>query len=335
MVWKFLWRKKSSLTPGEAASKRRLTIFALCLLLSALFWLFSKLTQETSASFSKHIHFQDYPEGLVVATQTDSLVDYRIITTGLRLFNAYFFRPSDTLRISVNGLPVIQRNGAEKYVVTDSHLYDLLSDKVGGLARLSQVRPDSVFLELVPAKRRKLPIRLNADIQFARRFRAHGAVKLDPDSIWVTGPANIVDTLQYVNTKFWSSGDLRETTRKTLELQKPVTIKSFELAANEVTVEVPVTEFTESSIELPVVIHCPDEYAASEVRLFPGRVQVSYVVSLHDYASVVPDMFLVTVICPQVQQTTDGRLDVTVEKHPPFIQIISIKPPFVEYLILE
>ncbi len=335
MVWNYLWRKKASLTPGEAASKRRVYIFALCVLFSALFWLFIKLSQETSASFHKYIHFKDFPEELVVASQSDSIIHYRIITTGVRLFNAYFFRSPDTLKLSVNGLSTLRRDGKELHVVTDIQIYEMLSANAGGLTTVSHIRPDTIFLELVPAKRRKLPVRLNADIRFAQRFRAYGPIRIEPDSIWITGPKNILDTLQYVSTEYWDSGSLRETTRANIPVKKPIEIKSIELEKKEVAVEVPVTEFTESSIELPVIINCPEEHAASEIRLFPNTVRVSYLVALRDYASVSPEMFQAIVICPQVQQIPEGRLEVSVEKHPPFIDILAIKPPFVEYIILE
>ncbi len=335
MVWKYLWRKRSSLTPGEAASKRRVTIFALCIVFSALFWLFSKLSQENSASFNIHVHFNNFPTGLVAASQSDVMVQYSIETTGIRLLKAYFFRPTDTLMIPVDGLPIVQRQGRPFYAVTDNQLFENLSEKIEGSATVSNIRPDTIFLELVPAKRKKLPVRLNANIRYAQRFRSYGSILVEPDSVWITGPQTIIDTLQYVSTANWESPPLRETKQITVQLQKPAAIKSIELGVQEVLVEVPVAEFTESSMELPVVINCPGDYATSEVRLFPNTVRVSYLVALHDYATVVPQMFQVSVVCPQVQQTADGRLEVAVEKHPPFVDVIAVKPSFVEYIILE
>ncbi len=335
MIWNYLWRKKASLTPGEVASKRRVSIFALCLFFSALIWLFTKLSQETDAMFSKHLLFKDFPEGLVVASQSDSIIEYRIETTGLRLFSAYFFGVADTLRVSVNDLSVAWHQGRELYVVTDFKLHEMLSANVGVFASVSHIRPDSVFLELVPVARRKLPVQLNADIRFEQRFRPYGPVSIDPDSVWITGPESITDTMQYVFTEFWESGSLRETTRTAVALKKPVDIQSVKLESNEVVVEVPVVEFTESSIQLPLTINCPDVYGSAEIRLFPATVRVSYLVALRDYATVAPHMFQVAVVCPQVHQTDDGRLEVTVEKHPPFVDNLAVSPPFVEYIILE
>lgn len=335
MVWNYLWRKRSSLTPGEAATKRRVYIFALCLLFSALFWMFSKLSQETSAQFSKYIHFNNFPEGLVAASQSDSVVHYRIETTGIRLLNAYLFSRKDTLEVSVEALPVVQREGVPFYAITGNQLHEILLENVEGPAMVNQIRPDTIFLELVPAKRKKVPILLNADISYAQRFRPYGPVRVEPDSVWITGPQTIMDTLQYVSTEQWESPPLRETTQITIPLRKPVPIKSIELGKREVLVEMPVTEFTESSIELPLVINCPGEIAPYELRLFPSTVMVGYLVALRDYAAVHPEMFQATVVCPQVQETTDGRLEVAVEKFPPFVDIISVKPSFVEYIILE
>lgn len=330
-----MWRKRASLTPGEAASKRKVYIFALCLLFSALIWLFSKLSQETSATFHKYIQFKEFPEGLVAASQSDSVFHYRVETSGLRLFSAYFLRPADTLRVAAEGLPVIQREGRNVHVITDTQIMDILSESIEGPATVSNIRPDSVFLELVPSERKKLPVQLNADFQYAQRFRPYGTIRIEPDSVWITGPKTLVDTLEYLTTERWESGPLRESIRTTIALVKPAVLKSVALEKYEVEVEVPVTEFTESSIELNLKIDCPEEYATTEVRLFPNSVRVIYLVALRDYASVVPQMFSAKVVCPQVQPATDGRLEVTIEKHPPFVDIIAIKPSFVEYIILE
>lgn len=333
---RFSWfRKKKPLTPSEAASKRKVYIFTLCILCSALFWIFSKLSQETSAEFYNVVKFDSFPEELIPAYQTDSILRFKVQATGIRLISNYFFSKPDTIKISADALPVINRIGKQYHFITESRFSEILSEKTVAGASIHNIRPDTLFLELVPAVEKMLPVQLNAEISFEQRFRKYDQLLIEPDSIRVKGPKTIIDTLQYVSTEFWESGKLRQTAEKLLMLEKPFASMSLTLDQEYVRVVVPVAEYTESSIELPVHILCPEDTAFAEIRLFPNKATVSYIVALHDYRRVTSDMFSVVVVCPQLKPDSDGRLDVQLETYPSFVQILAIRPTFVEYIILE
>jgi hypothetical protein len=335
MTWRFLLQKRASLSPGEAASKRRVYIFILCMAISAMFWLFNKLSQETSASFSQPVIFTAFPEGLVAASQSDSIVTYSLRTTGIRLISAYFFNPPDTLFVSSEGLPVDQQSSTNHKFVDASRLLAMLENRFGQWAAVENVQPDTVFVELVPVITKRLPVKLDADISFEQRFRLYGEINIEPDSILVTGPASILDTLEYIATVHWSSGRLRQSTGEIIRLKKPLPLKSLQLETETIQLSIPVAEYTESSIELPLQIINPAHSTPVDLRLFPNKVTVSYLVALNDYASVSEHMFRASVPCPETFDSDDGRLPVQLESYPSFVEVLQITPPFIEYIIIE
>ena len=323
------------LSPGEAANKRRAYIFLLCLLVSALFWLFNKLSQETSASFNKPVLFVEFPQGLVAASQSDSIISYSLRTTGIRLISAYLFNPPDTLFVPSESLPIVQRNEKTKYFLDENRVLTMLTSRFGQWANVVTVHPDTIFVELVPATNKHLPVKLVADINFEQRFRQYGEITVDPDSVWVTGPETVLDTLEYIKTEHWTSPSLRQNTQQLLRLKKPLPLKSLKLSTETIMLNIPVAEFTESSIELPLQVVSPGDSAPANVRLFPNRITVSYLVALKDYASVNEQMFRASVPCPGSMVSDDGRLMVQLEAHPSFVDVLHITPPFIEYIIIE
>lgn len=335
MIRIFFFGKKKPLTASEAANKRRVYIFTLCILCSALFWLFNKLTQETSAEFYKIVKFNAFPNELLPASLSDSLIKYKVQATGIRLISNYFFSKTDTITISADALPVINREGKQYHYVTEARLSEMLSESIVPGASMLNIRPDSLFLELVPAVEKMLPVKLNAEITFEQRFRQYGELQVNPDSVLVKGPKTIVDTLHYVSTEFWKSGKLRQSSEKLLRLENLHAAKSLQFDQELVRVVVPVAEYTESSIELPIEIDCPDNIEPAQIRLFPNKAHVSYLVALQDYRKVSENMFSALVVCPQSQPNSDGRLEVQLEAHPSFVQILAIRPAVVEYIILE
>ncbi len=335
MVWKFLLRKRASLTPSEAASKRRFYVFVLCLLFSAIFWLFTKLSQQTSAVFSRPVVFSSFPDGLLAASQSDSTVTFRIETTGVRLINHYVATRNDTLAFDAKGLAEVSRNGQRLHFITGNELAGMLTTNINAWANVNNIEPDTIFLELVPAIEKRLPIKLNAKISFEQRFRQYGSISIDPDSVLLTGPKSLLDTLEFIATAEWSPGNLRQTTQARVALIKPVKTGSIHFDHEFVDVRVPVAEFTQSDIELPVRVICPEEFDTAEIRLFPNKVNVSVLVALQDYAMLDEHLFEATVSCPQALDDSDGRLEVAMENFPAFVDILRIRPPFVEYIIIE
>ncbi len=335
MNWRVLWRKKDVLTPGEAATKRKAYIFFVCLIISTLFWFISKLSQENQATFSLPVRFQNIPEGELAASQSDSIVEYTLHATGARLIQLRFFPQADTLRLELDRTFSTVRNGLDYHYLTSDQIADEITGLIEPRVEVGSVFPDSLFLQLVPAVQKKIPVKLKSEISFAPRFDQYGSIDIVPDSVILTGPSTVLDTLEYVATKHWEVSGLRRTMTETLPLQLPSDIPSLKPDVRQVEVTVPVEEFTESAIELDLQVVCPDEFPEVDLRLFPSSITVSYLVSLRDYPNVDAEMFEAFVECPAAVDESDGRLEVQLDSYPQFVEILYVRPSSVEYIILE
>lgn len=333
MNWKFLLRKKKALTPREAASKRRLHIFVLCLLCSAMFWLFTKLSQENESTFQQYLIIQDFPEGKTGVNQSDSTFRFILETTGLRLITERYFTQDDTLFLEADQLPTIQRNNQAGHFITAEELENRLNEKYGDWANVRQVFPDTIHVEVVPAITKKLPVELNKDISFEKRFGPYGDQTVTPDSVSVTGPKTMLDTMEVIRTRFWQQQDIRSSVRKTLDLELPSSLVQAD--EQQIRLHIPVEEFTEASISLPISIDCPQPLEDGQLRLFPAQVELVYLVALRDYRVVNENMFEVSVTCPQADLTNTDRLHVRLDNYPAFVEVLNIRPSSVDYVILE
>ncbi len=333
MNWKYLLRKKKALTPREAASQRRLHIFVLCLLCSAMFWLFTKLSQENESEFRQYVIIHDFPEGKVGVNQTDSLVHYTLETTGLRLITERYFSQQDTLYLVADQLPIVQRDDHTAHYVTAEELENRLRDHYGDWAQVSQVLPDTIHVEVVPAITKKVPVLLNKDISYEKRFGPYGDLTITPDSVTITGPKTMLDTMEFIHTAFWQKDDIRSTVRKVLNLE--IASPLIQAGTKQIHLHIPVEEFTEASKSLPITIDCPLPLEDGQLRLFPKNVEVIYLVALRDYRVVNENMFEVSVTCPQAEITSEDRLHVRLDSYPAFVEVLSIRPSSVDYVILE
>lgn len=335
MNWKVLWRRKDVLTPTEAASRRKGYIFAVCLLCSALFWLFTKLSQETAVGVEKPVRFTEIPENQIGLAQSDSTLHLSLEGTGLSLIRSRISLHRQVLAVDEHTANVIRHHEGERLFVTADVLADILERSIDGRVRIRSLRPDSIFLEVAPAVTRKFPIALQAELSFERRFKQYGEIVIEPDSIEIRGAASILDTIRKIYTVDWVAEDLRATTERMLEIQLPGKDTQIQAESHQVRVRVPVEEFTEASKSLPVMLHCPEATSTRDIRLFPSSTRVHYLVALRDYQQVSEEMFTAVADCPDASTSRNDRLRLRLENYPSFVEVLHLRPAEVEYIILE
>ncbi|GEM_PF-519234 len=338
MNLKEAWKKLNLSLPRDPAKKRNTYIFLLCLLLSALFWLFTQLSRDSQAPFNQPLLLDYAGDEFIITAQSDSVVFFNLQATGARLVMMRLFGPRDTLRIEATDLPGIQRFGHNFHYLTRQDLSARLTRHFDAGQNVMNIRPDTVFVKLEPAKKRKLPVELNATISFEKRFDLYGEIQVEPDSLEIRGPESLLDTLTHLNTKKLNLQNLSETTIKAVPVYIPANFPPVEISVREVEVKVPVEEYTEGSAEISVEIECPEinnDFEVESIRLFPSEVRVVYVVSLKDYHHVDPEMFRAVVQCPPKDHRVGGRLEVELVEYPGMVRIQTIRPRSVEYIILQ
>ncbi|MBW6498066.1 MAG: YbbR-like domain-containing protein [Bacteroidales bacterium] len=319
--------------PGR---RKKLYVFLVCLFLSAFFWLFIKLSREAQAVIERPLVVSQIPPDVVIGQQSHSRIQLTIQTTGARLLASRYFRSDDTLFVDAGSFGRTSRGGELWHFVTAAQMRSALSGQLDGGRSLTGIWPDTVFVNLAYASQKKVPVRLNANFSFERRFGQYGEVRLVPDSVMVRGPRQIVDTLQAISTESLLFENLSHTIEQKVELQNPAFGQGLTLETQQASLTLPVEEFTEISVELGLSVLC--QHQSGEVhnlRLFPNRVTVTCLVALKDYNRVEPSLFVAHVICPNDGLPESNRLEVLVETFPDFVTIQNIRPATVEFLIME
>jgi len=320
--------------PGR---KKKLYVFLICLFCSASFWLFIKLSREAQAVFEQPVVIGNVPADVVISEQSHYIVQYTLQTTGARLLATRYLMPGDTLVVDARALGRTTRGGQLWHFVAPSQLRSGLAGQLDGGRSLESIWPDTVFVKLAFAAEKKLPVMLNASYTFERRFGQYGSVIISPDSILVRGPRQMVDTLQAIETEPLVFENLSQSVQQTVSLKNPGFNLGLTVTPQQIELTLPVEEFTEASVEMALQVVCNHEGGVQHrnVRLFPNRVIITYLVSLKDYARVEASMFTAHVLCPADALPETNRLEVFVETFPEFVSIQSIRPASVEFLIMD
>jgi hypothetical protein len=321
----------------EPAKKQKMYVFLLCLFCSAVFWLFIKLSRENQAVFRQPLSVIDMPPGSVLYDQSDTVISYSLQSTGARLIASRYFSTPDTLRLNAGTLPRLSRLGVSYHFVTSTMMTQLLSDEIDGNFAVLSVRPDTVFFQVVEAMEKMVPVHLHADLSYERRFGKYGEIAVDPDSVLITGPSSIIDTVDHVHAEALKYERLNQPVHTKAGILPFSNHQAVRVIPGTVQVHIQVEEYTEAHVEVPLEVLCNDslyQYPADRLRLFPGRVNLVLLVALRDFHLIDAALFSAYVVCPGINDS-ETQLEVRTEHLPDFVRLESIRPARVDYLIMN
>ena len=184
-----------------------------------------------------------------------------------------------------------------------------------------------IYFNMSPLKSKVVPIALRSDIKTQRQFGLYGIPMLDPASVTIYGPDEIIDTVRSIRTELFSRTNVGESFNASVALD----LMDGKIRSNttEVNATFEIDKFTEMDVEVPIKVS-----DSLKVRFFPETMSVKCLVAMRDYASIVPESFLVAVDKQQLK-AMQPLLDVRLASWPPTVQIISTRPDKVEYLIVQ
>jgi YbbR domain-containing protein len=316
-------------------TKSKAFIFFMCLVFSFLAWLSIKLSKETITTFPVTLQITNLPDSIIFNQQTDSVIAISLQTTGVRLFSNPFFKRNSNIEIDYRSLqkPRGQSSNLYFYTATQAELKYSLENEIP--ASNVSANPDTIFFSATKAFKKKVPVVVDRDIRFRPGFRQYNFPVITPDSIYVTGPEFLRDSVNFIKTATIVALDADKSIETKTELINPWSNRSVTLSETDVKVTLQIEEFTEATIELPISLDCPqlnEKYSDARILLFPEKVTVHYLVALKDIPAINPSMFGSKVFCPDSLLQNNNRLPVEINEHPGLVEIIRLRPSEVEYV---
>jgi YbbR domain-containing protein len=309
---------------------KKIIIFLFFLLLSILLWFLTALNKDYNTILSLPVRYTRIPRELVLMNKATERLVLDIQARGFTLLRLKMQSKLSPLALDVNSFSLQSVPGESPivlYLVTDL-IIDKLQQQLTSDIRIKSVVPDTLILLLTDKFTKKVPVKLDLDLEFERQYMQVGKLKITPDSVIVSGPDMIIDTFQFVITKHEKLTGLKKNVTVDLDL---LPADKLEYSAEEVAVNIPVEKFTEGSVKVPIeVINIPDSLF---LRAFPANVEVTYRVGLSDYKKVNEHMFMAVLDYSAKESSIGNKLDVQLVKVPEFVQVTNFSPKSVEYII--
>ncbi|ASB50874.1 CdaR family protein [Alkalitalea saponilacus] len=304
-------------------------IFLIFLFISTAFWFFNALRDDYTTEISYPVRFVNLPENKVITEASNDKVIFRIRANGYAILRQFLGGTRVPMNYDVSQLRRTNRRGEEFSFILAREQQGLIRDQLLVGIELLSIEPDTIFIKLDQLVTKDFPIRMNGKIELEKQFLIAGNIIFNPDSVKVSGPKQILDTLTHVPTQPFNADRLRETTSRRVGL-KPINQLQYNLQHTNVTI--PVEPFSEQTMSVPLhITGLPDTL---RIKTFPPEIRVTFRAGLSQFERIHFSDFIATVDgSVALRPDRPQRLRVRLEQTPENVYSVDYSPLFVEYLI--
>jgi len=306
---------------------RRVATFLACVALSVLFWLMMNLSKDYTIVVSYPVEYVNTPQDKVISNQLPQTIDIEIRARGFFLL-AYTFREAQTVLIDLDdSKPSVIKN--YYYLLTNQRM-NKITEQFSSRIRIQRVIPDTIFLNFNKKITKRVPVKANITMTTDNQYQQSEPIRLQPDYVNVSGAADVVDKVDFIETAPVSLKNVNASRSVSLDLITNTELGEIELSPKQIKALISVKKYTEGSIDLPVeAINLPSGYS---LKAFPDKVTVKYNVAFDNYGKINALQFR-AVIDYKKAEPNSNKLKVVLEKFPAEVRSIKLFPEKVEYIL--
>jgi hypothetical protein len=281
---------------------RERVVLLVCMGFATMFWLLNRLSTRYKKLMPVRVEYV-LPAGKALRFAPPQYIDVTWQGTGWDLISNA--KPRIVLMLDTDRIQYF----AMRSVVSQQ----LGNDALG-------VSPEQINVQLDKAETKLVPLKPNANLTFIKGFDLAGDIILTPSVLRVTGPRSVMDELKYLETDTLKFDQLKDTL---LTKAKVSTNLIFELTQNTFDATIPVEQFTEKSLFIPLEV----KNAPQQLRIFPNRIKLDCSVALSRYAQLSPNDFAAEVDLKNMDfKSKNNTVTIVLTQQPSFIRKMKFYP---------
>jgi YbbR domain-containing protein len=191
------------------------------------------------------------------------------------------------------------------------------------------VRPDTLYFDFTSRMVKRVPVKLMLSVNYQQRFSLSDNILVKPSYVTISGPASRIEKITEWPSDSLKLNNINEDYHTRLNLY-PVNDGSIFIYPKTVEISIPVDEFTEKTLEVPVKLI---NHSYDIVKVFPQKVKVTFTVALNKYAETDEDFFEATADLGLWRDKGYTTLPVKFTRLPAFCKIVSIEPANIDFIV--
>lgn len=300
-----------------------MSAFFTCMLLAVFAWIVTVLSNPHQYTVREILEFRNTPQKRAFHSLQSDTVNAIINGTGWDMLFSKMNSGNKSVTVDLQTLE------DKSYVVLGSQLDQINSKRENG-QQITRFIPDTLYFDFSNRKVKRIPVRLIMALKYQRQFTQSGNITIKPAYVIINGPANVIDKITEWRSDTLKLDSLGETINTLVNLQ-PVKEGNLSVYPKNVQVTIPVDEFTEKVLEVPVKLI--NNHSYEDVKVFPQKVKVTFTTSLTRYEEIDEDFFEATADLDLWRLHGYKVLPVVLSKIPEYCRIVKIEPQNIDFII--
>lgn len=298
--------------------------FGFFLIFSSIIWVLVQFSKEYNETVQISLDYVNEPLDKSLFNEPKSL-KINVTAKGFRLIWKYrLFNPK-----LIIDLAQAKETENSKLVYNLEENRHTIENQLGINFDNTEFSKNNLIIDFQPRTEKKVLVIPVTNLNYDVGFSALNPVQLSPDSIRVSGPKNVIDTLTEIKTNTISG------TKINSDFSGTVSIDTSQLGLvnfykNKVQYHQNVAKFTEGKVQVPVEVKNVPK--GINLSIFPKEVMLYYQVNLKSYDEVETSQFTVTCDYNEIQEGV-GYMLASVSAKPKFVRNVRISERKIQFII--
>jgi YbbR domain-containing protein len=307
----------------SAIERRRLSAFVTCLVVAIFAWLFTTLSNQYKFTVKQVITFRNMPQKRAFHPLQPDTVNAIVQGTGWQMLFSRMKNENKQVNVDLHTLE------SKSYVVLSAQLKQINAKK-DLEHEIIAFNPDTLFFDFSNRSVKKVKVQLVSALKYQKQFAQSDNVTIKPEYIRISGPAEVLAKITTWRTDSVVATNLAESLNARVALRAPGE-GNLDLFPKSVTVNIPVDEFTEKTMEIPVKLI--NNHNFYDVKVFPQKVKVTFTTSLKNYGDISEDDFEAIADLDQWRRHGYKVLPVKITRMPSYSKIVKTVPQNVDFIV--
>lgn len=299
-------------------------------MISSVFWLLNALSKSYITSISYPIEIANYPAEKVAVGDLPDHLTIQVKGNGYTLFQykANPFLQSFTIDLDQYNLIPLVRNNPYDFFIRTEELKLKFQKFFSSDLEVVAIFPDTINFHFADMGVKKVQVIADIQINMDALYKLKNRIIITPDSMVITGPVSVLDTLKFIKTAPYIYNFVNKTISGKVALKE---YKYLSFSDNEVDILVEIEKFTEKSLKIPIeIINIPDSLS---IEFFPKNVDLSFKVGLSQFNKIDTNSFRIVTDYQKIENNIGNKLNLNLIKYPDNVDDIDFNPKSISYII--
>ena len=298
-------------------------VLVTCLLLAIAGWLFMALSNKYVYTAKTVLVYKNFPQNKAFHPLQSDTVDLQVEGTGWQLLFARLRVNPQSISISLDKLS--NRN----YILFSEQLYSV-NGQLETSQKIISVRPDTLYFDFSKRTVKRVPVTLVSSLGFVKQFGIADDIELSPSYVTVSGPQEELSKIKTWDTDTLELHNIHDSVVTRVGM-KQTTLKNVSIFPGSVEVRLPVDEFTEKTVELPLKIINNNDYY--NIKLYPKKIKITFMVALSSYQQVNEDFIEAFIDVNEWKLQKHDQFTVKLARFPDYCRLVRLSPDKIDFII--